>query len=147
MVGSEKEMLLTDAENLVPLGPWQVWFLGHGLLPRPTVKKKRFWTVCGTFDGNFSLARLRNLWLKFAAKAVSLMAGRVGFRTRRPFFDGCVYSRMPAVVELSILPWPVKYGLADIKKVAFGERLFVFRRTFVVCPGEMRTIFVSKGLT
>lgn len=108
------EMLLTEAANLVPLGPWQVWLLGQGLVPRPTVKKKRLSTFCGTFAGNLALARLRNLLVKFAAKEVSLRGGRVGLKKgsfvvleeeEDELFRS--YLRIPAVVELSKVPGPV----------------------------------------
>lgn len=105
------EMLLTEAASLVPLSPWQVWFLGQGLVPRPTVKKKRLSTGCGTFAGNLALARLRNLLVKFVAKEVSLRGGRAGLK-RGSFLVlddelGRRYWRIPAVVELSKEPGPV----------------------------------------
>lgn len=93
--------------------------------------------------------KLRNLLEKLATKEVSLMAGREGFKVgmflaESGFF---LYSRMPATVELSKVPVPVKYGLASMKKVAFGYSGFVFNRTFEVCPGPRTMISDSKGLT
>ena len=53
VVGTKKDTLLMEAENVVLLlGPWQVWLLGHGSVPRPTVKKKRFSTFWVTLVGN-----------------------------------------------------------------------------------------------
>lgn len=51
MVGCIKDMLLTEAANFVPFGPWHVWFWSHGFVPRPTVKKKRLSTFWGTLAG------------------------------------------------------------------------------------------------
>ncbi len=148
VVGRTKETLFIEAANFeLLLGPWQVWFLGHGLLPRPTVKKNRFWTVLWTLTGNLALPKLLNLLVKFMTKEVALRAGRAGLK-RRCFFEVDVefsYSRMPATVELSKVPKPVKYGLANIKNVAFGSWGFVFRRTLVVCPGVMTNTLVVKG--
>ncbi|WVY99269.1 hypothetical protein V8G54_025339 [Vigna mungo] len=147
-------MLFMEAANFVLLlGPSHVWFLGHGMLPRPIVKKKLLSTFRGTFAGYFALFKLRNLLLKLATKEVSLIEGRVGFR-RVWFFksdsEGGVsisYSRMPANVELLKVPLAVKKGLASMKKVAFMNLGFVFNATLVVCPGLMTMILELKGLT
>ena len=50
------------------------------------------------------------------------------------------YSRMPANVELSKVPLPLKNGLASMKNsVAFVYSAgFVFNTTLVVCTGPMR---------
>lgn len=78
-MGRMKDTLFIVAVNFVVLvGPWQVWFFGQGLVPRPTVKKNRFWTVWGTLAGNWEFAKLRNLLEKFATKAVALIGGRIG---------------------------------------------------------------------
>ncbi len=45
MDGSAKDMLLTEAANIVPLGPRHVWLRGQGIVPRPIVKKKRLSTL------------------------------------------------------------------------------------------------------
>lgn len=46
--GRTREMLFTEATNFeLLLDLRQVWFFGHGLLPKPIVKKNRFWTVLG----------------------------------------------------------------------------------------------------
>lgn len=55
------------------------------------------------------------------------------------------YSRIPATVELSNVAGPVTYGLAVIRKVAPGNFGFVLKRTFVVCPGAIRMVFVLNG--
>lgn len=91
-------------------------FLGQGLVPRPTVKKKCLSTFLGTLAGNLALARVLNFPVKFATKAVTAV----------PFVGGRVvrllilvklllvvvvkgwYWRMAAVVELSKVPRPVK---------------------------------------
>lgn len=156
MVGCANEMLLTDAANLVPLGPWQPWVWSHGLVPRPTVKKKCSSIFWGTLAGYCRLAKLRNLFEKLAAKAVSFRAGKVGlksgsFLTETVVLESgdghCSYSRIPATVELSKVPAPVKYGVASMRKVAAGNWGLVLRRTLVVCPGAIRIVSVSKGLT
>ena len=105
-------MLLTEAENFVPLGPWHVWFFGHGLFPRPTVKKNFLSAVWGTLTGNRELARLRSLLVKFATTFVALIGGRVGLKAVE--FEEVSYSSIPATVVLSNVPWPVKYGLANM---------------------------------
>lgn len=115
-MGRIKEMLLIEAANLLLLlGPWHVWFLGHGLVPRPTVKKKRFRTVFGTLAGNLELAKLLNFAEKFATNEVALIWGRVGLKrggflgeVEAEGFEGFLYSRIPATVELSKVPMPVK---------------------------------------
>lgn len=111
VVGRTKETLLIEAANIeLLLGPWQVWFLGQGLLPKPTVKKNRFWIVWGTLAGNLAVAKLRSFLLKFMAKEVPLRGGRAGLRSGSFFkeeFDGFSYSRMPAAVELSKFAKPV----------------------------------------
>ena len=75
-------MLLTEAENLAPLGPWHVMSLGHGLDPSPIVKKNRLSTVWGTLAGNLAVAKLRNFLVKLVTKpvALGLTGGRVGLR-------------------------------------------------------------------
>ena len=149
-MGRMKEILLIEAENFeLLLGPWQVWFLRHGLLPRPTVKKNRFWTVWGTLIGNLAVAKLLNFLAKFMTKEVALRAGRTGLKCGRLFKADVElsYSRMPATVELSKVPKPVKYGRANIKNIALGSWGFVFRRTLVVCPGVMTNTLVVKGFT
>ena len=101
------------------------------------------------------MAKLRSLLVNFVAEAVSLRAGNVGLKSWSFFigrfelgaFDKNSYSRIPATVELSKVPRPVTYGLAVIRKVAFGNFGFVFKRRFVVWPGDMRMVSVSKGLT
>lgn len=45
------------------------------------------------------------------------------------------------------MPMPVKYGLANMRKLAFGEKGLVFRRTFVVWPGEMTSVSATNGFT
>lgn len=50
-MGVEKDTLLTVAANLVPFGPRHLWFLGQGLVPNPTVKKKCRSMVRGTLTG------------------------------------------------------------------------------------------------
>jgi hypothetical protein len=115
--GRTKEILLIEAANLVwLLGPWHVWFLGHGWVPRPTVKKNRLSTLRGTLAGNLALAKLRNLLLKFATNEVSPIRGRIGLKSLRFLirveeegFERVVeYSTIPATVELSKVPMPVK---------------------------------------
>ena len=57
------------------------------------------------------------------------MAGREGFKVGIVFFgatSGFLYSRMPATVELSKVPMPVKYGLASIKKRKYKNELKEF---------------------
>lgn len=94
--------------------------------------------------------------MKFATNEVPLMGGRVGigrffievFDEEERLLDNVSYSRIPITVELSMVPWPVKYGLAAIKKVVATANIWglVLRRTLVVCPGVMRRISVSNGL-
>ena len=154
--GRVKDTLFTAAANFVPLvGPWQVWFFWQGLVPRPTVKKKCLSTFWGTFAGNWELAKLRSLLAKFVAKEVSLRAGSMGLKSESFLTElvewrewgGTSYSRIPATVELSKVPWPVAYGLALMKNVALGYLDLVLRRTLVVWPGAMRIVSVSNGLT
>lgn len=155
-MGRAKEKLFIEAANFELLvGPWQVWFFGHRLVPRPTVKKNFFWTVCGTLAGNRALAKLLNFLVKFMTKEVvieALRGGRKGLKVGRLFefveeeFDGFSYSRMPATVVLSKVPKPVKYGLANMKNVALGACALVFRRILVVCPGVRSNILVLIGL-
>lgn len=143
-------MLFIEAANFVVfVGPWQVWFLGQGLVPRPTVKKNFLSTFCGTLAGNLAVAKLLNLLVKLATKFVALIAGKPGLRSGLFFklLDGVSYSRIPATVVLSKVPMPVAYGLANIKKVALGALGLVFRRTLVVCPGVIINTLVSKGFT
>ena len=78
MVGITNDTLLTEAANFVPFGPWQVWFLEHGFVPRPTVKKNWLSTFCGTLAGNSAVARLRSLLVKFVTNEVSFRGGRLG---------------------------------------------------------------------
>ncbi|KAM2357519.1 hypothetical protein ACFX1X_006483 [Malus domestica] len=147
-------MLLIEAANIVPLGPWHVWlFWLQGLVPRPMVKKKCLSTFWGTLAGNCWVFKLRSLLANLVANDVSFSAGRFGLKSGCLFvvrvlvLEGDSYSRMPATVELSNVPWPVTYGLAVMKNVAFGKLGLVLRRTFVVWPGAMRIVRVSKGLT
>lgn len=153
MVGIVNETLLIEAANFVPLGPWQVWFSGHGLAPNPTVKKNFLSTFCGTLAGNSSVAKLRSLFVKFVTKMVSLRDGSDGFNSGSFLLKEVgelrlksSYSRTPAVVELSKVPRPETYGLAIMRKVAPGKDGLVRRRTLVVWPGAMMMVSVSKGL-
>lgn len=154
MLGRTKETLFTVAASLVLLGPWQVWFAGHGLSPRPTVKKNLRSTFWGTLAGNFAFARLRILRLNFIEYAESLNFGSLGLR--RGSFGllafglvdfGSSYSRNPVTVVLSKAAGPVAYGRAAIMKVALGALGMALRRTLVVCPGVMSTVLVLKGFT
>ncbi|KAE8693091.1 hypothetical protein F3Y22_tig00110819pilonHSYRG00314 [Hibiscus syriacus] len=52
-----------------------------------------------------------------------------------------------ATVVLSKVPMLVAYGLANMKKVAFGASDLVFKRTFVVCSGVIINILVSNSFT
>ena len=81
--------MLTEAANLVPLGPWQVLFWSHGFVPRPTVKKKCLSTFWGTLAGYCALARLLSLFVKLVAKEVSLRGGKFGLKRGR-FWTGTV---------------------------------------------------------
>ena len=113
MFGCTNDTLLIEAANLVLLGPWHVWFLEHWLSPSPTVKKNCLSTFLGTLAGNFLLAKLRTLLLKFVANFVSLKKGSLGFNRGSLVFlvlgleDSCWYSRIPVVVELSKEAGPV----------------------------------------
>lgn len=81
MFGSTNDTLLIEAENLVPLGPWQVWFFwSHGLVPRPTVKKNRLSILLGTLAGYWALARLNSFFVKLVAKEVSFRGGSDGMK-------------------------------------------------------------------
>ena len=113
MLGCTNDTLLMAAATMVLLGPGHAWFREHWIRPSPTVKKKRLFTVCGTFAGNLLEAKLRNFLLNFMAKIVSLNMGRAGLRTEGFLFfvfdtdDLCSYSKIPAVVELSKAAGPV----------------------------------------
>lgn len=91
--------------------------------------------------------------MKLVAKEVSFRAGNAGLKSGNfcvgsgEWREGDSYSRMPATVELSNVPWPVAYGLAIMRKVALGKNGLALRRTFVVCPGAMRRMLVLNGLT
>lgn len=77
-----------EAENLVPLGPWQVWFCwSHGFVPRPTVKKNRLSIFCGTLAGYWALARLNSFFVKLAAKEVSFRGGSDGLKSGSCLMD------------------------------------------------------------
>ena len=99
------------------------------------------------------LAKLRSLLAKFVAKEVSFRAGKIGLNIENFLIEmlecklgGNSYSKMPETLELSKVPCPVTYGLAVMKNVAFGYRGLLLRSTFVVCPGAIRIVSVSKGL-
>ena len=65
--------------------------------------------------------------MKLVAKEVSFKAGNVGLNNGKFLLKldeeklfGFSYSRIPATVVLSKVPWPVAYGLASMKKFAPG---------------------------
>lgn len=123
-------MLFIPASNFVRLlGPWQVVFDGHGLEPSPTVKKNCLSMVRGTLAGYLALAKLRNDRVKLDTKFVALIGGKDGLSKGsfvvflawlKGWFGKWSYVRIPAVVELSKVPKPVKYGLAVMRNVALG---------------------------
>lgn len=41
--GRAKETPFVDAANFVSMGPWQVWFLGRGLVPQPNREERNLW--------------------------------------------------------------------------------------------------------
>lgn len=67
------------------------------------------------------------------------------FFFNRDFVDS--YSSRPVTVVLSKAAGAVAYGRAAMRNVALGALDLVWRRTFMVCPGVMRTTLVLKGLT
>lgn len=88
------------------------------------MKKNRLSTFFGTLAGYCLLAKLRNFKVKFVAAEVSFSGGSVAPKSGSfdvlLIEDGDMYSRIPVVVELSKVPWPVTYGLAAMTNEAFG---------------------------
>lgn len=114
MFGCTNDTLLIVAANLVLFGPWQFWFLEHGVSPKLTVKKNRLSIFLGIFIGNFEFAKLRIFLLKIVAKFVLLKKGSLGFSrslVAEVVEDDrrwrCWYWRMAAAVVLSKAPGPV----------------------------------------
>lgn len=95
-------------------------FAGHGFVPSPTANKNFLPAVCGTLAGNLLLAKLRNFPARFCTNwvtlvnCVALKGGREGWKRVRlwrealEWVSGRWYWRIPAVVVLSAVPWPVK---------------------------------------